>query len=116
VPILPENRDRYPENWPQIRGEILARAGETGEGEEREEARCEWCGAENRKPHPVTGSMVVLTIAHLDHQPENCDPTNLRALCQKCHNGYDVRHRRSTRARNRVAAGQMELINGQANI
>jgi 5-methylcytosine-specific restriction endonuclease McrA len=32
---------------------------------------------------------VVLTVAHLDHQPENCDPENLRAWCQRCHNRYD---------------------------
>ena len=40
---------------------------------------------------------VVLTVAHLDHTPENCDPSNLRALCQKCHNQYDAKHRAETR-------------------
>lgn len=38
---------------------------------------------------------VVLTVAHLDHQPENCDPENLRAWCQRCHNAYDARMRRA---------------------
>lgn len=33
---------------------------------------------------------VVLTIAHLDHVPENCEPGNLRALCQRCHLTYDA--------------------------
>lgn len=33
---------------------------------------------------------VVLTVAHLDHTPENCAPDNLRALCQRCHNVYDA--------------------------
>ena len=28
---------------------------------------------------------IVLTVAHLDHAPEHNDPTNLRALCQRCH-------------------------------
>lgn len=37
---------------------------------------------------------VVLTVAHLDHQPENCDPENLRAWCQRCHNAYDAPMRR----------------------
>lgn len=32
---------------------------------------------------------IVLTIAHLDQQPENCAPENLRALCQRCHLRYD---------------------------
>jgi hypothetical protein len=35
------------------------------------------------------GTKIVLTIAHLDHVPENNDPENLRALCQLCHISYD---------------------------
>lgn len=34
--------------------------------------------------------VIVLTIAHLDHTPENCDPANLRAWCQRCHLRYDA--------------------------
>ncbi len=55
------------------------------------------CQALNRVPHPVTGSRVALTIAHLDHDPGNNTPDNLLALCQRCHNAYDVPHRRATR-------------------
>ena len=40
--------------------------------------------------------VIVLTVAHLDHQPENCDYSNLLAMCQKCHNNYDRRHRNQT--------------------
>lgn len=29
--------------------------------------------------------VIVLTIAHLDQQPENNEEENLRALCQRCH-------------------------------
>ena len=33
--------------------------------------KCEWCGAANGEPHPVTGSTVVLTTAHVwDDRPE----------------------------------------------
>ena len=39
---------------------------------------------------------VVLTIAHTDHMPENCHPTNLRALCQRCHLAYDAAHHAKT--------------------
>ena len=39
---------------------------------------------------------IVLTVAHLDHMPEHNDPTNLRALCQRCHNRHDAPHRRQT--------------------
>jgi len=31
----------------------------------------------------------VLTVAHLDHRPENCHDSNLLALCQRCHLRYD---------------------------
>jgi 5-methylcytosine-specific restriction endonuclease McrA len=80
MPIRPENKDRYPSNWPEIRRRILLRA-----------LGCrEFCGVPNKTKHPITGSLVVLTIAHLDHQPENCDDENLRALCQRCHNRYDA--------------------------
>lgn len=80
MPIRKENKCRYPANWKAIREKILERA----------EHKCENCGAENYKPHPKTGSSVVLTIAHLDHTPENCSEENLRAWCQKCHNSYDA--------------------------
>lgn len=46
-------------------------------------------------------SRIVLTIAHLDHTPENNDPANLRAWCQRCHNRYDAPHRRRNAARTR---------------
>ena len=54
--------------------------------------RCEFCGAENHQPHPDTGSKVVLTVAHLDHNKSNNSFFNLKALCQKCHLGYDLKH------------------------
>lgn len=87
MPIKPENKHRYPPNWRAIVRHILARAHN----------RCEFCGAHNHQPHPVTGSIVVLTTAHLDHIPEHCEDSNLRALCQQCHNSYDRDHRNQTR-------------------
>ncbi len=41
--------------------------------------------------------VIVLTVAHLDHIPENCDPSNLLAMCQSCHNKYDRNHRNQTK-------------------
>lgn len=97
MPIRPEERERYPDDWPKISRRVRVAAG----------WKCEWCGAANGKPHPVTGSLVVLTVAHLDHDPSNCDRGNLRALCQKCHNGYDAKHRAAgIRARRRSAQEQ----------
>jgi 5-methylcytosine-specific restriction endonuclease McrA len=57
-------------------------------------------------PHPVTGSIVVLTIAHVNHDTRDCRDENLRAWCQRCHLAYDAplharnaaRTRRSSRA------------------
>ena len=86
MPIKPENKKRYPANWKEIRKDILKRA----------DNKCEFCGIENYAIRE-NGSKVVLTIAHLDHIPENCDYSNLRALCQRCHNRYDAKHRAETR-------------------
>lgn len=99
MPIRPENKGRYPKNWKDIRASILERAGN----------KCEFCGIANYTIRD-NGSRVVLTIAHLDHTPENCDPNNLRALCQKCHSTYDARHRAETRAKTRAA---QKIINSE---
>ncbi|MFD1143017.1 hypothetical protein ACFQ4C_17960 [Larkinella insperata] len=32
---------------------------------------------------------IVLTVAHLDHDPKNNDLVNLKALCQRCHLAHD---------------------------
>ena len=50
---------------------------------------CEKCGAENHKPHPVTGKKVILTVAHLNHDISDNRPENLMALCQRCHLNHD---------------------------
>lgn len=55
--------------------------------------------------------VIVLTIAHLDHVPEHCEPDNLRALCQRHHLAHDVHHHRQTRARTRHArAGTLDMF------
>lgn len=56
----------------------------------RAKNHCELCNAENLKPHPKTGSKVVLTVAHMDHNKNNNRFNNLKALCQKCHLGHDI--------------------------
>lgn len=99
VPIKPENKKRYPPNWKtEIRPAILKRADNRCEGSPAYPD----CRADNGKPHPVTGSKVVLTIAHLDHTPENNDPANLRAWCQRCHLTYDAKHHAENRAKTRT--------------
>ena len=67
----------------------------------RAKNRCEVCGAKNYETHPETGSKVVLTVAHLDHDTANNSFFNLKAMCQKCHNNYDSQYRRQNRRRKR---------------
>jgi hypothetical protein len=88
MPIKPENAGRYPKEWKQIRERILVRARNQCEGSPAYPG----CRAKNGDAHPVTMSIVVLTIAHLDHVPEHCDDDNLRAWCQRCHLTYDAKH------------------------
>lgn len=104
MPIRPENKDRYPKDWKEISRRIrFERAG--GQCEqmivfqgsiEPLEFRCT---ARHGEPHPITGSRVILTVAHLDHQPENCAEDNLKAMCQRCHLHYDKMHHATTRTR-----------------
>lgn len=82
MPISKEKKKLYPADWKQISARIREIA----------KNKCEFCGAENYKPHPITGSKVILTVAHLDHTPQNCSDENLKALCQKCHLTYDAKH------------------------
>lgn len=105
-PIRPENRDRYPAEWPAISHAIKERArwrceceGECGRG-----THAGRCPNRHRMPAYGTGSLVFLTTAHLNHTPEDCDPANLRAMCQGCHLHYDRDHHTETRALTRAAA------------
>lgn len=67
MPIRAEMRRRYPKDWKKISAAIRKRANDA----------CEGCGARNGRPHPITGSTVVLTVAHLDHHPR----TTRRRTC-----------------------------------
>lgn len=150
MPIRPENRARYPADWPAIRAAILERAGSRCEHRDAAGHRCRarhrelgyWrLGELWRLPEgfdhlqrrvwkwvPLPESLresgvdkpttldtaegplkiirIVLTIAHLDHQPENCDAENLRAWCQRHHLEYDAEHHKTTAYRTRKAAAQ----------
>jgi hypothetical protein len=130
MPIRPENLHRYPKDWPQIRQRILERARHCCEGSpafsDCRVANYAWgywvdgsfqrvnkqavidavrVGREWVKPPVQFGEHriieIVLTIGHLDHVPEHCDPANLRAWCQRCHLQYDARHHAQTRYRTR---------------
>jgi 5-methylcytosine-specific restriction endonuclease McrA len=107
MPIRPENRARYPKDWKAIADAIRARAGQRCEGSPTYPD----CRADNGKAHPVTGSLVVLTVAHLDHTPENCSDENLKAMCQRCHLTYDAEHhKRTAYATRKKAMGTADLF------
>lgn len=102
MPIRPENKHRYPKDW-KVRSRFVRFI--------RAKHQCEWCGAINYMDHPITGSRVVLTTAHIyDHRPEASSLLNLAALCQKCHNGHDAKMRRKNiAARHLRESGQLLL-------
>lgn len=112
MPIRPENRSRYPANWKQISHHIrFVRAdsqceceGECGRGTHR--GRCP--NYHGLKAYG-TGSVVVLTVAHLNHIPEDCRDDNLRAFCQGCHLHYDRDHHAETAQRTRTAALEAQM-------
>ena len=64
--------------------------------------RCEWCQAANYQPHPITGSRVVLTVAHIDHDKTNNSFFNLAALCQRYHLRHDKAQHAATRKANKL--------------
>ena len=100
---MPMQRDRYPANWKAISFAVR----------NRDQNRCKWCDAMNGQPHPETGSKVVLTVAHIDHDTTHNEWENLAALCQRCHLRHDARQHATnaaeTRRRRKVEAGQQEL-------
>lgn len=124
---MPIDKTKYPKNWNAISRMIRHRDG----------WRCVWCGLVNgvigyrhqgefiqlancianagmevdaaiEDGHKVI--RIVLTVAHLDHTPANCDPENLVSLCQKCHLVYDQQHHQRnaalTRQRKRLQTQQ----------
>jgi len=127
VPIKKENAARYPKDWKQIRARILARAGQCCEGSPAfPTCRAPNGWLRNNRTGALTNdgmlgesweladgdsvTLIVLTIAHLDHTPENCTDDNLRAWCQKCHLAYDHdHHQRNAHAtrRERKALGDL---------
>jgi len=117
---MPIDKTKYPAEWATISLEIR---------HDRANWRCEWCGAEHDLPHPMTGSRVVLTVAHLgkdkpDGTPGDkddkldCRPENLAALCQRCHLNFDrpenveksIRTRHRKCAEDRRVYGQLSLL------
>ncbi len=101
--MSPWDRSLYPDNWAEITLSIRERAGGRCEcqGECGLHTTTGRCVERNREPAQFANGRVVLSVAHLDHDPQNSDPANLRAMCARCHLRYDVEHHKATAARTR---------------
>ncbi len=92
---MPMDKKRYPPDWKRIATEKKEACG----------WKCEACGKQCRRPgEPFDTHRRTLTVAHLNHRPEDCRPENLRALCAVCHLQYDAKHHAETRRKRREAA------------
>jgi len=125
MPINPELKHLYPADWKAISQRIrFARA----------KGRCESCDVPHGWFRALNGwvldpmlaaigllgavaafemklSKIILTTAHLDHDPTNNDENNLAALCQRCHLAHDLQHHLTSRRINREkATGQGRLF------
>lgn len=109
MPIKPELRALYPRDWKRISDRIrFERAGGQCECEgECGHDHAGRCAARHLEPHPITGSRVILTTAHRNHNPSECEDHHIFAACQRCHLAYDADHhaanRRATHANRRAA-------------
>lgn len=117
MPIRPENKARYPKNWkseivPQIRARSGNRCECTGQCSQQHGpdvgGRCirrngeigiwtdDGAAVPSLQPfRPLFDRQsdmvrIVLTVMHLNHQPEDCSDGNLLHGCQGCHNRYDA--------------------------
>lgn len=126
MPIRPSEKARYPKDWKAVSARIRVRSG----------WRCECageCGLHRTHPGPRrcterhgefaawARGVVVLTTAHLNHQPEDNRDENLKAMCLSRYFGlhhsevsriarhlrYDKQHHAMTR---RAAKNNQELF------
>lgn len=74
------DRRIYGPEWPNVRAAVLERAGH----------RCEVCGAPAGLPHPATGKIVRLQIAHLNHNRADHRMSNVKAMCPRDHALHDA--------------------------
>ncbi|MCB4806557.1 hypothetical protein QO001_006572 [Methylobacterium brachiatum] len=139
MPIRPENRFFYPIDWVQLsqvvrferakgccegcgrpHGQLVCHLGD---GRWWDNAAQVWRSGKGRKlklappetlpaDTPRYTTRVYLACAHLDHDPGNNAPSNLKALCQRCHILHDREEHQRQRwftYRLRKAAGDLFL-------
>ena len=136
---MPIDYSDYPDDWHDISKQIrIERAnnrcectGECGYDhtiffDSKERFIDHRCIALNGKLHPISGSKVVLTVAHLGiakpygipgdkHDKHDVRPDNLKAMCQLCHLSFDfndhIRKRQLSQLQHQLDSGQLSLFN-----
>jgi hypothetical protein len=140
MPIRREQRWFYPVDWKQLSAVIrferargrceqcgrphCQQVYHLGDGRWWDEERRAWRSGQGRvlRSLPPLGTTalvghvrvtrVVLAAAHLDHDPTNNAPRNLKAVCQRCHMLHDAAEHRRQRwftYRRRKAIGDLFL-------
>lgn len=115
------DRGLYPKDWEQMAFEIKQAAKWT----------CEGCGRPCLRPGESVSAFVaritadmplwltydpashprrfLLSVAHLDHRPQNCDRANLKAWCCPCHCRYDLAQMTRKKRLKAEREGQLRL-------
>jgi 5-methylcytosine-specific restriction endonuclease McrA len=134
MPIRPALRWYYPIDWPLLsrwvrferakgRCETCGRPhGQTvqclRDGRWLDPINAHWRDGQGQncqapeQTEPLRTTRIVLAAAHLDHNPSNNRPANLRSLCQRCHMQHDRPHHLAQRwltYRRRSAIGDLFL-------
>lgn len=119
-------RKRYPADWEQMSINIRIAA----------DHKCQLCGKECRRPQEKLSDFVLriygglkgdrweeardaidhpqkyrLTSAHLDQNPANNHPSNLKALCMPCHIKHDHPFLPKNKNAKRERKGQLRILN-----
>jgi len=119
---MPMDRQLYPAEWDDIARQVKREAGWHCENCQRpcllpnEDwldfiCRLGWTVADARSARP---GQYKLTVAHLDHIPQNSTRSNLRAWCAPCHCRYDLQQMPLKKSLKRERNGQLRLnLNGR---
>lgn len=118
---MPMNRAYYPKNWEEIARKV----------KEEAQWKCEECGRQCKIPEESWVDFVkrvapnnhdllrevaekpvrfVLTVAHLNHIPEDVRRLNLKAWCSVCHCRYDLKAMPHKKMLARERQGQLRLF------
>ena len=119
------DRGLYPENWEQMAFDIKQAANWT----------CEGCGRPCIRPGESVAAFAgriaeqmplwlafdpanhprrfLLSVAHLDHLPQNSDRANLKAWCCPCHCRYDLAQMSRKKRLKAEREGQLSMLHSE---